>query len=185
MAKDPNGFISFDKDGVLRSFDGNNQVIGYYPLNPTQISNMIAALPGDYDKTAMTEQFAGVDGTKVTGETPRSFTSVAKSLTNSIDKTQLLTPAADITSGAADVSVNKRAEVKARLEDRYVYSLHLFLPAITRRAEINHTFPIQPREEGRLHAPKLRSPQRLPWRVRPRLHPRSDQQLRRPLLRQL
>jgi len=187
MAKDINGFVSFDKDGVLRSFDANNQVIGYYKLNPTEISKMIANLPGDYNKAAMTQAFAGVDGTKVTGEITCSshafkHTWLTKTTT---DKTQLLTPAHDITSGAADISVNERDEVKGRLENRYAYSSFLLLSLAMHRAETNQAFPTQPRQEGRLHAPVLRCPQRLPERVRPRLHPRRRPSLRRQILRLL
>lgn len=67
LVKVLDGFISFDEDGVLRSIDGNNQVIGYYQLNPAQIATMINTMPVGSNKTAMTEAFAGIDGTKVTG----------------------------------------------------------------------------------------------------------------------
>lgn len=73
LIKDPNGHIAFDADGVLRSYNGDNQVIGYYQLNPTQITNMIDNLPADFNKTAMAETFTGVDGTKVTGKPYRSL----------------------------------------------------------------------------------------------------------------
>lgn len=82
MVKDPNGYIAFDKDGVLRSYNSDNQVIGYYQLNTTQISKMISGLPSGYDKAAMTETFAGVDGTKVTGKLAHTPTSTAQSIDN-------------------------------------------------------------------------------------------------------
>lgn len=82
MVKDPNGYIAFDKDGVLRSYNSDNQVIGYYQLNTTQISKMISGLPSGYDKAAMTETFAGVDGTKVTGKLEHTPTSTAQSIDN-------------------------------------------------------------------------------------------------------
>lgn len=65
IVKDPNGYLSFDRDGVLRSYDGDNRVIGYFQLNPTQISKMIDNMPSGLNKTEMANTFAGVDGTKI------------------------------------------------------------------------------------------------------------------------
>ncbi|KAJ9162365.1 hypothetical protein NKR19_g1304 [Coniochaeta hoffmannii] len=67
MKRDPNGkgFSALGRDGVLRTFDAEYNILDAQGLSPRQIKSFLDA--GPYDAEAE-KQFRGVDGRKVTGE---------------------------------------------------------------------------------------------------------------------
>lgn len=67
LQKDPGGrgFTHLATDGVLRSFDGDRNVVDYRKLSPEEIELVSEIYPPAY-RAQIKEEFAGVDGRNVT-----------------------------------------------------------------------------------------------------------------------
>lgn len=66
LPEDPEGFFHFGSDGVMRSYDGQGKVMGYFRLNPDQIRQRVEKMKASGRDHSAT--FAGVDGRDVVDE---------------------------------------------------------------------------------------------------------------------
>lgn len=63
----PSGILNLGMDGVLRSFDGEDNVLGYRQLSPEEIARFHNILPKAMrEEWRLDQKYEGVDGRQVT-----------------------------------------------------------------------------------------------------------------------